>query len=116
MKAFGLFIGVALLAWTSLIYVRLRIPRHGMLWLPVKLAAANFALETTVIGIVGAAVGVITGSFALLGSYALLAVAPRVSRVRTWLSPQGFTPTPRTRGGGPPHVQRPRAPQPGAAP
>src|SRR5262249_31125129 len=105
MKAFGLFIGVALLAWTSLIYVRLRIPRHGMLWLPVKLAAANFALETTVIGIVGAAVGVITGSFALIASYILLAVAASVSVVRTWLTREVFSQTFGTALGGPNQVQ-----------
>jgi len=93
MKAFGLCIGAALLSWTSLIYVRLRIPRRGMLWLPIKLAAANFALETTVIGIAGAILGAITGSRALVASYALLAVAAGPSVVRTWLSREVFTQT-----------------------
>jgi hypothetical protein len=35
MKAFGLFIAATLLAWTSLIYARLRPPRRGTLWLPL---------------------------------------------------------------------------------
>ena len=57
MEAFGLFIAAALLWWTSLIHARLRMPRRGMRWLPVKLSTANLALETTLLGITGAIVG-----------------------------------------------------------
>jgi hypothetical protein len=45
MKAFGLLLVGALLSWTSLIYARLRAARRAILWLPVKLAAANFAFD-----------------------------------------------------------------------
>lgn len=92
MKAFALCLAAALLSWTSLIYARLRTPRHGMLWLPVKLAAANFALETTLVGIAGAVVGIVSGSRAAIASYLLLAVAAGASVVRTWLTREVFTP------------------------
>jgi acetyl esterase/lipase len=109
MKTFGLLIVAALLAWTSLIYAKLRTPRHGMMWLPVKLSAANFALETTLVGIAGVVVGAVTGSLALVASYTLLAVAAGASVVRTWLSREAFT-FERAFGstfGGPYQVQRP---------
>jgi len=106
MKALGLFIAAALLSWTSLIYAKLRTPRRGMIWLPVKLSAANFALETTLIGIVGAVVGAVTGSLAVVASYGLLAVAAGASVMRTWLTREVFTQTFGTAFGGPYRVQR----------
>jgi acetyl esterase/lipase len=93
MKAFGLFMAAALLWWTSVIYRRLHTPRRGMMWLPVKLAAANLALETTFVGITGAVLGLLTGSRLLLGSYAGLAFAAGASVVRTWLTREVFTET-----------------------
>ncbi len=106
MKAVGMFIAAALLSWTSLIYARLRTPRRGMMWLPVKLAAANLALETTLIGIAGAILGAVNGSRALIGSYALLAVAAGASVVRTWLTPEVFTSTFGTVADGPYQIRR----------
>lgn len=91
MKVAGLLLVSALLAWTSLIYRKLRTPRHGMLWLPVKLSASGFALETSLIGIAGAVVAVITRSRALIAGCTLLALAAGTSVVRTWLTREVMT-------------------------
>jgi acetyl esterase/lipase len=106
-KAIALSIAAALLSWTSLIYARLHTPRRGMLWLPVKLAAANFALETALVGIAGACVGALTGSRALTAGYATLAVGAGASVVRTWLTPEVFTRTFGSTSVRPNQLQRP---------
>jgi acetyl esterase/lipase len=87
-----------------------------MMWLPVKLAASNFALETTLIGITGAIVGVMSGSRALIGSYALLAMAAGASVIRTWRTREVFTENFGTAPEAPYQVERLRGIKLGTAP
>ena len=90
-KVLALFAAAALLAWTSLSYVKLRTTRLGMMWLLPKLSAGSFSLETTLAGVTGAAIGIVRGSRAVAVAYGLVALAAGIPVVRTWRTPEVFT-------------------------
>jgi acetyl esterase/lipase len=88
---FALALAGVLLSWISLMYVKLRTTRLGMLWLLPKLSAGTFSLETALIGLAGAAVGTLTGSVSVAGGYALTALVAGIPVLRTWRTPEVFT-------------------------
>jgi acetyl esterase/lipase len=88
---FALALAGLLLAWISLMYMKLRTTRLGMLWLLPKLSAGTFSLETALVGLAGAAVGTLTGSVSVAGGYALTALAAGIPVLRTWRTPEVFT-------------------------
>lgn len=92
-RACALLVCSVLFAWTSLVYRKLRTTRHGMMWLPLKLFAGTFALETSAVGMVGTALGIFSGSASLAVSYALLGLAAGIPLVRTWRTREVFTAT-----------------------
>jgi acetyl esterase/lipase len=91
--AIGLAFLVAgvLMGWTSLAYVKLRTTRNGMLWLLPKLGAVSFSLEIALVGLVGAAIGAVTGLMSMAVAYALVAISAAVPLTRTWGARDVFT-------------------------
>jgi acetyl esterase/lipase len=92
MKRFvPLSVVAVLLAWTSLVYVKLRTTRNGMLWLMPKLAAGTFSVEIASIGLAGAVLGKLARSRPTSVAYAVLALAAGFPVLRTWLTPEVFS-------------------------
>jgi acetyl esterase/lipase len=87
-KAVASFLAAVLLAWTSLVYVKLRTTRRGTLWLPLKLAAETFSLQTALVGMAGVAVGAIARSLSVAVGYGLVTLAAGIPVVRTWRTPE----------------------------
>jgi acetyl esterase/lipase len=85
------FVVAVLLSWTSLLYLKLRAPRFGMMWLAPKLFAGTFSFETALIGVVGAVVGAVTGSVSVVFGYAWLALLAGIPLLRTWRTPEVLT-------------------------
>lgn len=87
-KTAALLLASVLLMWTSLIYVKLRTTRRGMLWLPAKVAAGTFALETALVGIGGVVAGAVSRSPLVAAGYAVVALAAGIPVLRTWRTPE----------------------------
>lgn len=88
---FALSISAALLAWSSLTYVKLRTTRQGMIWLLPKLSAGTFAPRIALVGLVGTVVGTLCGFASVAVGYALVALAAGIPILRMWLTPEVFT-------------------------
>jgi acetyl esterase/lipase len=61
-----------------------------MVWLLPKLSAGAFSLETTLVGLAGAALGTLTGSVSVAVGYALTALVAGIPVLRTWRTPEVF--------------------------
>src|SRR5215471_14789113 len=83
----ALLVAAALLAWTSLLFRKLRTTQHGMLWLLPKVSAGSFILETTVAGASGALLGVVTRSRSVAFAYALVTLVAGIPLLQTWRTP-----------------------------
>ncbi|MGD9890158.1 MAG: hypothetical protein AB7R89_01005 [Dehalococcoidia bacterium] len=90
-KVVASFLAAVLLAWSSLVYVKLRTTRRGTLWLPLKLAAETFSLQTALVGMAGVAVGAIARSRSVAVGYGLVTLAAGIPVVRTWRTPEVFS-------------------------
>jgi acetyl esterase/lipase len=84
----ALVIAAALLSWTSLLYLKLRTPRYGMMWLAPKLLSGTFSFETALIGAVGSVVGAVAGSGSVVFAYAWLGLLAGIPLLRTWRTPE----------------------------
>jgi acetyl esterase/lipase len=103
MILFAVIVGVLLLAWTSLIYVRLHVPGSGFFVLLFKSFAGAFSPVIAAIGLFGAILGALFGSVAVTVAYGLLAVAAGVPALRIMRTPD---PLPSTFGPFQPPAQR----------
>jgi len=90
-RGVALFVVAVLLSWTALLYVKLRAPRFGMMFLAPKLFAGTFSPETALIGVIGTIVGGVTGGVSVVFGYAWLALLAGIPLLRTWRTPEVFT-------------------------
>jgi acetyl esterase/lipase len=92
-RVLTVFVAAVLLSWTSLLYVRLRAPHKGMMWLAPKVFAGTFSLETALIGVAGSLLGAMGGSLSVVFEYAMVALAGGIPLLRTWRTPEVITAT-----------------------
>jgi hypothetical protein len=88
---FAFLVAGVLLAWSSLVYMKLRTTRYGMLGLLPKLGAVSFSLEIALVGLAGAAIGAMTGLASMAVAYVLVAISAAIPLTRTWRTSEVFT-------------------------